>query len=199
MLVLKETPCRLGKIGNDLEHHGDDQVTAFNVPVTTELTADDLNSLVEDRYFSRRLFDSGNGRGTPTAPGDGFRKIKPLELRDAFEEVRVELVVRGKTVLRFENCKVSKITLEPCLGGTTECGFSVHLRPTSDKEILQLLHHQHREVQITMAGGKVVVSKRQGELVFEAGKGTDGPEDEKPPTNPNGSGSNVTAFAPPIR
>lgn len=197
MLVLTETPCRLGKIGNDLEHHGDDQVTAFNVPVTTELSAAALDALLEDRYFSRRLFDEGNGRGRPTAPGDGFRKLKPLELRDAFEEVRVELVVRGKTVLTFEGCKVSKISLEPCLGGTTECSFSIHLRPATDKEILQLLHHQHREVEITMAGGKVVASKRQAELPLEAVKTDDKPDSDKAPTN--GSSGNVTHFVPPIR
>jgi hypothetical protein len=203
MLVLTESPCRIGKIGNDLEHHGDDQVTAFNVPVTTELTAADLNSLLEDRYFSRRLFDEGNGRGRPTSPGDGFQRIKPLELRDSFEDVRVELTMRGKTVLTFEACKVSKITLEPCLGGTTECNFSIHLRPKTDKEILQLLHHQHREVEVTLSGGKVIASKRQQELPLEAkdgDKAEDQPGDDNAPEHPYGSpNGNVTPFTPPIR
>jgi hypothetical protein len=184
MLELRKSTCRFGKFSNNLDKHGDDDLTAFDVPVVLELTADELNALTDDKLFSHRLFDSAH-EGRPITPGDGFSKIAPLKFRDAFEETQVDLALSGKTQMHFPSCRITKITLEPRLGGTTECSFSVHLKPASDKEILLLLHHQKREVVISISGGKRVSNAVQQEMVLEAG--TNMP----PPNGHDGDSGNV--------
>jgi hypothetical protein len=176
MLTLSSSTCRLGKIANNLEHHGDDDVTAFDVPVIVELSDKQLNNLVDDKQFAERVYESP-GRGKPRIPVAGFNHLKSLELSDAFDEVIVQLIMGGKFELNFEDCRLSKIKLDLGMAANTECRFSIRLRPKTDKEILQLLHYQNREVEISTSGGKVSVDKRQQDLPLggdeseEAGEG----------------------------
>ena len=171
MLTLHETPCRLGKFSNNLDKHGEDDLTSFDVPVELEgMPSEALNELMEDRLFSTRLFDTATP-GNPISVGAGFMKLAPLKFRDTFEDTHIDLLLSSsKTPHHFEGVKISKIVLEPCLGGTTKCGFSVHLKPDTDKQILQLLHHQRREVIISVSGGKLVESKKQQDLELAQGE-----------------------------
>jgi len=192
MLNIHETPCRLGKFSNNLDKHGEDDYTAFDVPVVLELPPDTLNDLMEDRLFSTRLFDSATP-GNPITVGGGFLKVGPLKLRDTFEETQVDLLLSSsKSPQHYEKCKISKIMLQPCLGGTTECAFSMHVQPNTDKEILQLLHHQRRDAVISISGGKLIQAKKQQELGLVQGGDEDESETVVTWPGPDGTESNVT-------
>jgi hypothetical protein len=196
MLKIRETPCTLGKFSNNLDKHGEDDLTSFDVPITLELKRATLNALVDDRLFDKRVFDEP-AKGKPTPVGEGFLKFGPLKFRDTFEDARIELTF-DRTTLSYEKCKVSKIVLEFCLGGTTECSMSLHIKPATDKEILLLLHHQRRDVLISISGGKLVSAKAQQDL--ELAKAED--EDGEPAGNakdPRPIGGNPDDNVRPIR
>lgn len=189
MLRLRDSQCHLGKFSNNLDKHGDFDYTAFDVPVDLELSATELNALVQDDSFYRRVFDTDPQPGQPIAPSVGFTRFMPFRLREEFDDVHVELVLDGKA-LEFDSCRISKMAIEYGLSGNTECHFSLHLKPANDREILTLLHHQRQEARISVSGGKTVFSKRQQDLALVTAKPEGGSDEQQPP--PKGDGpSNV--------
>ncbi len=168
MLKVADKQSLWRKFSNNLDKHGDDDHTSFDVPGSLELNKAETNSLFGDKLFHQRVFDSPNGRGKPTSIGDGFKHCGPFKFQDVFEDCTVDVELTG-TKHHFEGCKVSKITLAPCHGGTMEMDYTVHLKPTTDKQILLLLHHQRRSVVISIFGGKQIAGgKAQGDLDLDA-------------------------------
>lgn len=174
MLKIRDVPCLLGKFSNNLDKHGEDDLTAFDVPISMELKRPSLNALVEDKEFDKRVFGDAE-KGKPMPVASGFEKFAPLKFRDAFEDAHVELTLDNKT-LSFDGCRITKITCDFCLGGMTEVNLSVHIKPANDREILLLLHNQRRKGAITISGGKLVVVKAQQDL--ELGPPEEGGDDD---------------------
>ena len=66
ILNLEAKVCRMGKISNNLEHHGDEWVTAFTIPITgVMLTKEELNAFMHDKYCHASWFEVKSNLAQP--------------------------------------------------------------------------------------------------------------------------------------
>ena len=181
---LTDKVCRLGKIANNLEHHGKDWVTAFAIPVSgLNLTAAELNAFLRDRYAHRSWYDTSKAGAAEPMPwwnGEEFRLSK------SYEADELLITVSGDQELRFESsgdpkdedyraaCRISDLVLAPQVGGMTEVRFKLYVLPELGKRNLLLQEHQHREVRISWKDGRAIErDKRQPQLPLGSEDGTD--------------------------
>lgn len=161
MLNIPATYGQMGKLANNLEKHGEEEVTAFDIPVEgITLRPEAVNQLLEDPYADRWLFNDKGGTREPST-----RKFEPFRLRDTYEGATVSMKF-GDDTFTFTECRIKDVELEPRTGGDTLLGFSVRVRPENDKQILQLLGHQNREVNIDITDARIAVKggRKQQEL-----------------------------------
>lgn len=175
---LTEKTCRLGKISNNLERHGDDYVTAFTIPITElMLTKAELNALMRDKFTHQSWFDNTKTGGVE--PMDWWNG-EEFSLSQAFDADELTITVSGGAALNFESegdpkdedyraaAKISGITLTPRSGGMTEMRLKLYVLPDIGKKNLQLQEHQHREVKVSWRDARAVEkAKRQPELPME--------------------------------
>lgn len=165
MLEISKIHAQLGKIANNLEKHGDDDVSAFDVPVTgILLDKKSLNRFLDDSQASAALFNTTRTNDTEPV----FKIFKPLVLKDTFEGIRVDFNLGGKE-FTLTDCKASKVSVELRNGGTAEISLQLRVRPENDKQILLFLGYQNREIDIALADAKVALKggQKQGELALE--------------------------------
>jgi len=176
ILNLEGKTCRLGKISNNLERHGEDYVTAFTLPFTElMLTKAELNSFMRDKLTHTSWFDTskGNAAAEPMAWWGG----ESFYLSESFQADRAAIIVSGDRELEFESSGdpkeddyrpamvISKLVLTPQVGGMVEARGSLYLRPGIGKTNLALQDHQHREVKLTLVNARVTErDKKQPQL-----------------------------------
>lgn len=180
---LTDKTCRLAKIGNNLEHHGKEWVTAFTLPISgMMLTAAELNAFMRDKHCHRSWFDTSKpGAAEPMPWWNG----EPFTLSREYEADRLTIVVSGDQALDFQSvgdpkddnyraaCRISDIKLVPQVGGMTEITFKLYVLPDIGRTNLLLQEHQHREIRISWADGRELEKRtRQPELPM--GQGEDG-------------------------
>lgn len=197
-LALHDPHAQMGKISNNLEKHGEEDVTAFSVPLQIGLPEEQLDALM-GKYFHRSLY---NRKGEVWEIVDGFRRCEPIVLTDTYEGLNAALVFPGDDDgLKFAECKLRKLVLEPKHGGITQLTCSLYLRPGLGDENLVLQEHQRRAVSITISGGKIALKKNPGQpdLPFgskaegQGGEGTAPPDLHRPPPFEGPSGAEVDA------
>lgn len=163
ILNLDGKTCRMGKISNNLEHHGEEWVIAFTIPITgVMLTKEELNAFMRDRYTHASWFASEKGVAQPMA----WWSDEDFQLSQSYKAHSLTIVVSGDKDLEFEGeepssedaddgraaCEIAKISLCPQVGGMTELRFSLSLRPGVGRTNLLLQEHQHREIKLTCMG-----------------------------------------------
>ena len=182
MLKLDAMICRFGKISNNLECHGDDYVTEFNIPVSgVMLTAEQLNDFIGDPYCDKSWFNTTKAKlKEPMA----WWERGDFRLKDSLEADACTVKVSGDRQLEFERkdelpaCRISRMTLRPQVGGMTELSFQLQVRPGIGKTNLILQEHQNREVRLTVGDAKLVTKSKQQALPLGAAE--DGDDSEKP-------------------
>lgn len=163
MLNIQTIFALMGKLSNNLERHGEDEVTAFEVPVQgITLSAEAFNSLMEDPYADRWLFSDKADMREPNAV-----KFKPFEMIDTFEEAVVTMTL-GEKAFTFHDCRIKGVTIEAKRGGDIFLGFSVRIRPENPEQIIQLIDYQNHEIKIDVQDAKVVLKggRKQQELAL---------------------------------
>lgn len=155
--ALLDEHAQMGKIGNNLEKHGDtDEMLGWTLPITAMLPHDQIDAL-KGEYFHRSLY---NVNKNPWEVVEGFKDCAPLEDERTFEGVKALLSFQvAKRELEFEGCRVTKIVFEAQLGGLTKTSFHLYVHPEIGDETSLLLEHQNSEVSITLADGKVALKK----------------------------------------
>lgn len=154
-LSLSDEHARMGKISNNLETHGEEEVTAFAITYELMLPEEQLDGFM-GKYFHRSLYNTD--KTNLQVPVDGFRRCKPLELEEVYEGVTVT-IGDSTSEVEFKDCRASKFVLEPQVGGLTKLKVQVYLRPGIGDENLWLQEIQHTEVSITIADGKIAKKK----------------------------------------
>lgn len=190
MLNLDAVICRLGKISNNLEKHGDEDVTEFNLPVSgVMLSAAELNAFIGDPHCDRSWF---NTRGSIREPMPWWAR-GAFKLDDKLDAAICTIKVSGDRELEFEPkkelpaCSISKIRLRPQVGGMTEMSFQLQVRPGIGTENLLLQEHQNREVRLTISKSEVARARgKQQELPLPAGGKTNGHGEHKPQAKAKG-------------
>lgn len=155
--ALVDEHARMGKIGNNLERHGDtDEMLGWTLPITAMLPAEQIDAL-KGEYFHRSLY---NINKNPWEVVEGFKDCAPLEDERTFEGVKASLQFTiAQRELEFEGCRVTKIFYEAQLGGLTKTWFHLYVHPEIGEETSLLLEHQNGEVSITLADGKLALKK----------------------------------------
>lgn len=188
MLNITETYCQMGKISNNLETHGEKEVTAFDIPISgITLTSEEVNALLEDPYADRWLFNTAKD-----VRESNVAKFEPLTLVDSYKDATVSLTMSTGALFTFQKSQISSVTLEPKRGGETIAGFKLRIRPENDQQILELLEHQNHQVRIDVADAKVQLKggRNQQELPLnragadEKGDDAGGDDDSKELTHP---------------
>jgi hypothetical protein len=149
MLTLKRRTCRIGtSINTRAEHHGDDEVTALDIPLASiMLDAEELNSLLCDPHAHTRLYDTTKA-GMPAEPG--LPKLKDFKLAEKIEGAEVEIALAGDEVLKLTSCNLKSVTLSCELGGLTSMSVLVQCVPKLDSKISRLLERLDREAHVTI-------------------------------------------------
>jgi hypothetical protein len=154
MLKLSKKRCEFGLIGNRLEHHGDKDVTAFDIRVTVLLDPDELDELLEDKYAHKALFATKGKVASPMFPQlDSFSMRHDIEAKDAI------LILLGDYAVPFENVRLKGLVLTPAVGGETELTFKFQCRP-QPRYITRLLDAQKCEGKISLSKTKVAEKEK---------------------------------------
>jgi hypothetical protein len=156
----------MGVIQNRVEHHGDSDVTAFDIPLELLLDPDELNALVGD-YAHNALF---NTKGKVAEPM--FPDFDSFALKHDLENAHVALAIgNGSTdyAIEWDDARLKGLTLSPLTGGETHLSFRLQVRP-QNKHITKLFDTQNCELKISLSDAKIVekTKKRQQELPLDA-------------------------------
>jgi hypothetical protein len=187
MLNIAMTNAIIGKVANNIEKNGEEDVTGFSFPVQgILLSIDQVKTLLEDPYADNWLFNrqAQSGIVEPIT-----RALEPRVLKDHFDGATCGFKM-GNSEFRLTNCKVSAVTLDPENGGNTKVTLKLYVRPENDKQILAFLGYQNREVQIEIAEAKVALKggKKQTDFIEDgAGNGSE-------PDGQAGKGTTATEF-----
>lgn len=195
---------REAKLGTSIpfrtEFHGDDPVTASDVPVSgIMLTQAELNDILQEPLASRALFVR---RAGSTLDDPLIRGIQALKLIDKIDNASVVVLVGlEQTEVDLGNCKLKGITLEPKTGGLTEMGFKIQTTPTLDKRIATLLEHMDAGVMVEI-GYEHNAEQQQlpmGAAVVAAAAEKNDKDEPKEEAEPNGNGSTLGDIGPKTR
>jgi len=145
--------CTLGIINNRIEKNGDQDVTAFDLPITLLLDPDELNALLGDKYKHRALFETKNGVSHPMFPEFESFALKEDRQGD------VTLHLAGETEVEYEDVRLKSLTLSPVAGGETELRCKVQVLPQT-KHITKLINAQNCELKISVADTKIAAKNR---------------------------------------
>lgn len=151
MLKLKGKRCVMGVINNRVEKHGEDDVTAFDIPLDALLKPAELDSLVP--LASRVLFNTKGSVQEPAFPD--FAHF-PLRHDLAAKAATLEFGSNVSTdyAIEFEEVTLKGLVLEPLIGGETGLKFKLQVRP-QNKHITRLLNAQNTSVKLTVGDLKI--------------------------------------------
>lgn len=155
MFDFSDKTVRQGKISNNLEKHGDEDVKAFDIPITCMLDVTELDELC-GAGTAKRFFEKVKGVDEPAAV---FKRCDALSFKDDFDGASVSLEMEGEGELEYEDARISKIDLEPAVGGLTTVSFSLRVRPDDADECFMLLQNQNRELKLTISDAKIAKKK----------------------------------------
>jgi hypothetical protein len=152
MLNIAKTFALMGKLSNNIEHHGEKDVTAFDLPISgIELTQEQLNELLDDPQACAALYNTtGTGEIEPAIP-----LMNPHPLHETFEGALVAFKI-GEMEFSLQDCRISKVAIELQRGGVSKVEFSLRVRPEKDKQLTAFLGHQNREIRIDVQDAKIV-------------------------------------------
>jgi len=180
-LTLTERPCHIGNsINTRTEKHGDEDVPAADVPLTgLMLKAAELDKLLGDGAHER-LFVKGTSGALEPALAD----IGELKFAHKFADCQVTLEIEGETTT-FADVKVSKISLQPQVGGLTHMSCAVQTRLDVLDAAASLVMHMGKAIRAQIAlGAKASKADKQQNLALNEGE--DGEDETPAPKGGNG-------------
>jgi hypothetical protein len=156
---------RPAKVGNQIssrgEMHGDESVTALDIPLTdVMLDETELGEIMREPRAAAALFDDSNGMSRPF-----FAHIKPIALAEKIEGAAITITHGLKAEsIHLANVKLAKIKLGPCAGGMTAMECTVQCTPDLTEKVAHLLGCINAVVDIEIDGGEFGL---QAELPIE--------------------------------
>jgi hypothetical protein len=183
MLQLKGKPATMGVINNRLEKHGDESVTAFDIPLDMLLDQDELEELVP--HASAMLFDDKRDVLQPAFP-----QFESHTLKDAIDakEAMIAIGAGAKPYeIEFGEVRLKGLTLTPLTGGETQLHVTLQVRPDS-KHLAKLIDAQETQIKFTFSEGNFAPKnkRRQQELPLQDAK-ADKPASKRKAKNGSGA------------
>jgi hypothetical protein len=151
MLSLDKRPCKIGvSINTRRELHGEDPVPAMDIPlVSILLSKEELNTLLDEKNGWDLWFNERKGK--PAEPILGG-KLKPYAMLQKFKAASVALYVGLKPEMIELEGKLTKLKLEPQIGGLTALSLTVQATPEM-VDAARLLEHLDALVDVSIEFG----------------------------------------------
>lgn len=160
-LNLTKRSVQLGRVNNRLEKHGDEDVQAWDLPLSGVMLDERELAALLGRSAHDALYTLG-ANGSPAEPA--FPDLEPLKLTTKIENARVEFTLGiNEIVVTFGEAKIANIVLTPTTGGMTELTCQVQTVVQDLDPALKdaLLRFQRHEVSCEVAQGKAAQRKRK--------------------------------------
>ncbi|MEP7314259.1 MAG: hypothetical protein ABI859_16870 [Pseudomonadota bacterium] len=151
MLNIALTTAHMGKLANNIEHHGAEDKNAFDLPISEiELSLEQLRQLFDDAHADVALYNT-----TRTGDVEPYLPImNPHPIHGDFKDA-VALFNIGGLEFTLQGCKISKLELELQRGGVSKLSFTLRVRPEKDKQFLAFLGHQNRTIKLDIQDAKL--------------------------------------------
>lgn len=160
MFKLNERQAIVGVPNLRVEQHGEDEVAAVDIPITAlAIGPEELGELLHDAEAATHLYRLNGDFAEARWPG-----LKPLELADKIEGVRVQLWLgSAKNGFVLVPCDLKGIKLH--LDGQTHASFKVQYAGADVDEIVErIARHMNGACRVALEPG-------QADLVDEAEHG----------------------------
>lgn len=148
MLTLNRRTCQLGGHHSGKTKEKDGQVVkllTFELEAI-ELDERELNAFLSEPHAWRSLYNNGPDGITPF-----LRCFKALELEKSIEGAHVTLIYGlGEQEIAFNDCKLSKIKLALCEGGSTLLSCKVTTAPTLDETLAELFDQFGKPIECVL-------------------------------------------------
>lgn len=186
MLELSKKHATMGLINNRLEKHGDESVTAFDIPLDMLLDTDELERLAP--RASKWLFNDNRGALEPAFP-----QFESFTLKDAIDAKAASIALGAGDKpyeIEFEDVRIKALTLTPLQGGQTQLSLKLQIRPES-KHLAKLIDAQETDVKFTFTEGNFAPKnkRKQQELPL----GDEKPAAKQPAKAKRGNGARASA------
>lgn len=156
MLNLAKRPAKIGvAINSRRELHGETPVTALDIPLTDiMLDASELNAILREPHAHNVLFNESGVATGGRIREPVFKHISALSLADKIEGATVTIVHGVEAVeLRLSPVKLSKVKLQPQVGGLTAMTCTVQCTPDLNAGIAALLERLDSVVDVEIDCG----------------------------------------------
>lgn len=159
--AIEDAICKMGKISNNLEKHGEEERICFAIPITgvmleAKLERDDpANLIAGDELFTRSVFNNSKGFLEPMK-----WVASPIPRPEKYENAKVFITLPSDEVLEFEGARVGGIEQMPTAGGMVQHDFQVQVHPDLDRVNLLLQEYQDHEIKITVLDAKIALKKK---------------------------------------
>jgi len=177
MFSIQDRPATIGnKIDSRGEQHGDESVTAVDIPLNEiMLDEDEFNTLMQEPLAYRCLFNVERG-GRIVEPM--LPNLKPFALKDKIEQATVTINFGLDDWIKVVPAKIAKIKLEPRVGGLVAMSCTVQSTPELAAPMARLLAMINREVVVSIDGGQF--GAQQDLPLNKAGEGEQPEQPEQP-------------------
>jgi hypothetical protein len=143
MLNLPKRSCLLGVLNPRVEKHGEDDVTAFDIPLSEiMLTANEFSALLQEPKAHEFFYDTGKQPNLPLFP-----MLADLHITEKIEGAAVTLFIGlDETKVVLLDVKLRKLTLSRKVGGLTALSLQVQCTPDLDGSIVAMLARMTKEI-----------------------------------------------------
>lgn len=171
-LNLVDEHARMGKISNNLERHGEeDVITGFTLPLEMRITRGQLQELMGEAFDAAVWAQSPVSGGGSFIGADWVTRMLPLLLHgEVYEGVAAVLGLGGRE-LEFADSKFSRMEFVAFgLGGIAVVKGHLYVRPGIGAENLLLQEYQEHEVAVSMTSGKLRVKADKAQQQLPLGE-----------------------------
>lgn len=165
-LNLIDEHAKMGKISNNLERHGDDDVvTGFTIPIEMRITRGQLQELMGEDFDTCVWTQSPVSGGSSFVGKDWVTRLLPFSLgAETYVDVAAALGLGGRE-LEFADSKVSHLEMLAFgLGGIVVLKCHLYVRPGIGTENLLLQEYQEHEIAVSMMAGKLRVKADKAQM-----------------------------------
>jgi hypothetical protein len=177
-LTIKKTHAHLnGGINVRNELHGQEDVGACDFKLSQLMLDEEMiDELYDQKGYYKSLFKKGGSLAEPIT-----RRNDPISFNVKFEKSTITLWLDGaEESVKFSECKLRKIQLDPQTGGAVEMSVQVQANPDSD-ELGMLYTHQNKDCSVSLRFGKEEKPKSKAQPELPLGTtGTDENGEETP-------------------
>lgn len=174
MFAIHRATCQFGKISNNLETHGDEDVPAWTIPIAgILLDAHQLEELLHDCHASEAFFKrSADGQ---LEPRPWLTYAEPIALTEVYDGLATSIQY-GDELIDFDKCRLKDLTLGRFFPGMAQLDCKLQLYPGLDHANIALQYMQNKPIVLTIESAKVAAKKKLKQQELPLGESRASPQ-----------------------